>query len=79
MLSDLSVLDNPIYNALGGDQAALAVTSGCARRFPGQIGPLAGIPDQTPASYDDLRQLALDGLPQGLFLVDPPTIPPVGR
>lgn len=75
-LLDHSLLDNPIYNALGADQAGLALTSGRARRLPSYIGPLAGIPDQAAESYADLRQLAFDGLPVGLFLTDPPEIPP---
>lgn len=72
---DLSLLDNPIYSALGADQSGIAVISGQARRFPGYIGPLAGIPEQTAQSYADLRILALDGQPVALFLTDPPRIP----
>jgi len=75
MSADLSLLDNPIYNALGTDQAGLALTSGQARRFPGYIGPLAGIPDQSAQSFADLRQLADDGHTIALFLVNPPIIP----
>ena len=73
--ADFSLLDNPIYNALGADQAGIAVTSGQARRFPIYIGPLAGIPDQSTRSYADLRQLAGDSHPVALFLADPPQIP----
>jgi len=74
--ADLSLLDNPIYNALGADLRQIVVTSGWARRFPGYIGPLAGIPDQTAESYADLQRLALDGQPVALFLTEPPKIPP---
>lgn len=72
---DPAVLDNPIFSALGADQAKLALTNGVACRFPGFIGPLAAIPDQSQQSYADLRSLAADGHPVGLFLVDPPAIP----
>jgi hypothetical protein len=55
---DLRALDNPIWNALGTEHSALALTSGPARRYPSEIGPLSGIPDQSAASFEALRGLA---------------------
>ena len=71
------LLDNPIYHSLHTGHAGLALVNGVARRFPAEIGPLSGMPDQTRESYNDLRRLAD---PQGtvvLFLNQPPA-PPCG-
>ena len=70
-----ALLDNPIFNALRTDQSALAMSEGEARRYPPPIGPLAGAPDQSQASYDALRPLAEPGGLIGLFLHDPPSLP----
>jgi GNAT superfamily N-acetyltransferase len=71
------LLGNPIFHSLATGHARLALVNGVARRFPAEIGPLSGIPDQTRESYDDLRRLTG---PQGvvvLFLDQPPA-PPTG-
>ena len=69
------LLDNPILNALVRDQESLAMADGPARRYPPAIGPLAGTPDQTQASYDALRRLAGPGGLLALFLHDAPALP----
>lgn len=72
-----ALLDNPIWNSLRTEHAALAVGDGLARRFPAQIGPLAGMADTSAASYEALRQVAgKDGV-VGLFLQEKPA-PPAG-
>lgn len=71
-----ALLDNPILNALLTEHGSLAVGDGIARRYPAAIGPLAGTPDQSLASYDALRRLAGPGGLVGLFLHDPPALPP---
>jgi ribosomal protein S18 acetylase RimI-like enzyme len=70
-----ALLDNPILNALRTDHSLLAIAEGHARRYPAPIGPLAGAPDQSRASYDALRELAGRGGMIGLFLHDPPSLP----
>jgi ribosomal protein S18 acetylase RimI-like enzyme len=70
-----ALLGNPILNALLTDHGALALGDGPARRYPAAVGPLAGAPDQSLASYDALRQLAGPGGLIGLFLGDPPALP----
>lgn len=70
-----ALLDNPILNALLTDHQELAIGEGNARRYPAAIGPLAGAPDQSQASYDALRNLAGEGGLLGLFLPDPPALP----
>jgi ribosomal protein S18 acetylase RimI-like enzyme len=51
------LLDNPIWNALTTDHAALAVGSGMARRYPVDIGPLSGIREETEAGWAALEPL----------------------
>jgi ribosomal protein S18 acetylase RimI-like enzyme len=72
-----SLLDNPILNSLLTNHSSLALAHGRARRFPAEIGPLSGMPDQSAESYCDLRAVAG---PEGvavLFLEEPPA-PPAG-
>jgi GNAT superfamily N-acetyltransferase len=70
-----SLLDNPILNALLTEHRSLALCDGPARRYPAPIGPLAGVPDQSQASYDALRILAGPKGLLGLFLREPPALP----
>jgi GNAT superfamily N-acetyltransferase len=78
---DEVLLENPIWNALLTAHRSIAVSAdyaeGLARRYPPEIGPLAGIPDQSRESYDALRGLAGPGGLVALFLADPPA-PPAG-
>ncbi len=73
-MSDL-LLANPIWNALLTEQANLALGDDRARRYPHEIGPLAGIRDQSEECYVSLRALAAD-YPVVLFSIDPFRIPP---
>lgn len=66
------MLDNPIWNTLTTDHAAFAVGNDLARRYPTDIGPLSGVPDQSDACYDQLRRLAGPGGVVALFLESPP-------
>jgi len=75
--SDPHPLDNPIWNALGTEHASFALKIGRARRYPHAIGPLSGMIDTSPASYEDLRSLAGPGGTIALFLEEPAT-PPAG-
>lgn len=65
-----SLLENPIWSSLRTDHARLAEGDDRARRYPQEIGPLAGIHDQSEASYSSLRPLAGD-FPVVLFSLDP--------
>ncbi len=76
-MPDTTPLDNPIWSALRTEHAALALGDGLARRYPIQIGPLAGMPDTSATSYEALRDLAGKGGIVGLFLQDRPA-PPSG-
>ena len=73
--ADEGLLDNPIWNSLRIEHQAYAQVQGEARRYEPAIGPLAGSPDQSLASYDALRLLAGPGGMLGLFFPDPPATP----
>ncbi len=72
---DLALLDNPIWNSLVTEHAHLAQGDNHARRYPPEIGPLAGIPAPSPAAFDSLRQLAGAGI-IGLLSLQPFQLPP---
>jgi ribosomal protein S18 acetylase RimI-like enzyme len=69
-----ALLTNPIWNSLCTEHAALAEGDDRARRYPHEIGPLAGIRDQSDECYGSLRTLAGE-YPVVLFSVDPIRIP----
>jgi ribosomal protein S18 acetylase RimI-like enzyme len=48
------VLDNPVWHALTGPHAALAIGSGKARHYPRDVVPFSAIAEPTPAAYRDL-------------------------
>ena len=62
-------------NALLTEHESLALGEGLARRYPAAIGPLAGAPDQSQASYDALRHARRPRRLVALFLHDPPALP----
>ena len=76
-MPEITLLDNPIWNALCTEHASLALDGGLARRYPMEIGPLAGMPDTSAASYEALREIAGVGGIVGLFLQEKPA-PPAG-
>lgn len=69
------LLDNPIWSALTTDHATLALGDDRARRYPTEIGPLAGIPAQSTESYASLAHLAGPGGALGIFLQEPLRLP----
>lgn len=71
---DARLLDNPIWNALRTEHLCLAEGDDRARRYPADIGPLSGIPDQSPESYARLHELA-GSSPLVLFSIEPFRIP----
>ncbi len=54
----MNPLDNPIWNALITEHAHLAIGDELARRYPPDIGPLAGIKDASAAAYAALASAA---------------------
>jgi ribosomal protein S18 acetylase RimI-like enzyme len=66
------VLHNPVWSALTGPQAHLALAHGRARGFPHELSPLAALPADDPAAWDDLAALAAPGEVRALADVAPP-------
>jgi predicted GNAT family acetyltransferase len=64
-------LDNAIWEALGTRHAALAETSGPARRFIPEVSPLAGIEAPSREGYEALAGLLADQETTALFLEEP--------
>jgi predicted GNAT family acetyltransferase len=71
----LHPLDNPIWHALTSRQTALAVGDSLARRFPSDIGPLAGMIEQTSQAYAALAKLTQPEELLVLFLDQPVQLP----
>jgi ribosomal protein S18 acetylase RimI-like enzyme len=74
-----SLLDNPIWNSLTSHRSNFAEGGDLARRFRSEIGPLAGIKDQSPEAYAELGGLLSPGEYAVLFLDSAPTPPPGWR
>lgn len=53
----MNPLDNPIWNSLSTRQSNIAIGDDRARRYPGYIGPLSGVAEETPACYEALHGL----------------------
>jgi ribosomal protein S18 acetylase RimI-like enzyme len=70
-----ALLDNPIWSALTTDHAPLALGSDRARRYPDHIGPLSGMPAQSPEGYEALAPLFSPGEVAVLFFREPPRVP----
>ena len=68
-------LDNPIWNALSTRQSQFAEGDDFAQRFQPEIGPLAGLPEQSTEAYQSLGRLFKPGEPAVLFLEEEPRLP----
>lgn len=68
-------LDNPVWTALTTTQTHWAQKSPLARRFPAEIGPLAGFEAPTREAYESLGDLfPADGI-AAICLDQPPELP----
>lgn len=70
-------LDNPVWSALTGPHAGLAIGTGAARHYPRDMAPFSAISDPTPAAYVDLKRDLPPGTEARLFLPAKET-PPSG-
>jgi len=68
-------LDNPVWAALTTRQAAIARTSGLARRYASDVSPLAGLREPTPAAFADLSALVGSDEHVGLMTAEPLPVP----
>lgn len=73
----MHVLDNPIWEALTSAQKDLAQGDHLARRFPIDIGPLAGMIDQSPEAYTSLAKLSKPD-EQLVFFINEAAVVPEG-
>ncbi|WP_159351316.1 GNAT family N-acetyltransferase [Roseomonas harenae] len=60
-------LDNPVWHALTGPHAAVALGAGAARHYPREAAPFSAISVATPAAYADLAHELPPGLEARLF------------
>ena len=60
-------LDNPVWHALVGPQAALAIGDGKARHYPRAMAPFSAINEAAPDAYADLAIELPSGLEARLF------------
>ena len=75
MNSSDDLLDNPIWNSLYTRHARFAQGGELARRFDPEIGPLAGLREQSIEAYAELGALLGPGEYAALFLADEPRVP----
>jgi GNAT superfamily N-acetyltransferase len=66
-LTEIQLLDNPIWSALTTEQAYLAQGNTLARRFPRDVAPFAAMSDHSPAAFQALADI-LAGDPAPLSL-----------
>src|SRR5260370_21878422 len=68
-------LDTPVWTGLATTQAQWAQASSLARRFPAEIGPLAGFEAPTREAYESLGELFPTGGISAICLDEPPELP----
>ena len=68
-------LANPIWHSLSTQHSHLAVGDGLAKRYPEDIGPLAGFAEQSRESWDSLAGLISPGGYVVVFLNEEPVAP----
>jgi len=67
-------LDNPVWASLTGSHSRLALVNGRAARYPGDVSPFMGVPDD--ARPEDWRELADLADADPVVLVNPPASVP---
>lgn len=70
-MNDFSKLDNAIWASLTTGHAAMARINGDARRYPGEVSPLAALREPTASAFSDLRALVDPEEGVALFTVEP--------
>jgi ribosomal protein S18 acetylase RimI-like enzyme len=72
-------LDNPLWGALTGPQARLAVRNGRAARYPADVSPFAAVADDPVGKGTGWADLTALAGPDGILaVVDAPAQPPAG-
>jgi len=70
-----SLLDNPIWHSLSTIHDRFALGGELARRFLSEIGPLAGMKEQSTKAFNELSELFSPNEPAVLFLDSAPELP----
>jgi predicted GNAT family acetyltransferase len=65
------LLSNPIWHSLSTCHSDLAMGNHLAKRYPEDMGPLSGIPEQSEESWEALKALMLPNQHSVLFLNEP--------
>ena len=60
-------LDNPVWHALVGPNAGVAIGDGLARHYPRDMAPFSAVAEPSPAAYVDLKRDLPKGLEARLF------------
>jgi ribosomal protein S18 acetylase RimI-like enzyme len=71
----LSLLDNPVWNALSTTHASFAEGNDLAKRYPIDVAPFAATRDQSAEAYDSLAKLVDPGGIVALPLISIPDLP----
>jgi predicted GNAT family acetyltransferase len=71
----VTVLDNPIWNALTSAHRPMARINGLAARYPGDVSPLTGLAELTPQAFEDLKPLVAEDEQVALFTTAPVVVP----
>jgi predicted GNAT family acetyltransferase len=71
----LTILDNPVWNALSTIHASFAEGNELAKRYPVDIAPIAATRDESPESYQSLAQLLGPTGTAALAFVAEPILP----
>jgi GNAT superfamily N-acetyltransferase len=74
--TDITLLDNPIWNALSTDQSHLAQSNHLAKRFPRDVAPFGAMKTQSPSGYEALAQILAGDT--GVLFLDSKTALPAG-
>jgi ribosomal protein S18 acetylase RimI-like enzyme len=76
-IASVEPLDNPVWHALGGPHAGLATGDGRARRYPTDVCPFVGLPDEPDAAaWAALAELVAPDEEVALFRVGAVPIAP---
>ncbi len=71
----MSLLDNPVWNALSTTHASFAEGNEFAKRYPVDVAPFAATRDQSPESYHSLAELLSPAGTAAIPLATMPDLP----
>src|SRR4051812_46351858 len=72
---DFAPLDNPVWHALTTRHQSLALVNGLARRYPGDVSPLAALDSPSSQAFADLATLVEPDESVALFTIESVDVP----